>query len=360
VGLVRRTVGTREIGMRENRIFISYRRSQEANAIRLHAHLSKRFGEHRVFRDDATIRPGEDYAERIMSEVSKCSIMLALIGPDWLGTAAIVGRKSINNAEDWIRREIEQALQQNTWIVPVLVDGAKMPRHRDLPQSLRPFAWRHAYTLSSAGFDHDVERLIQELEQGFEVPAEEWRLDLQSSEGSSSTFRLSSGNRQHLIKVSLTNFGKSAIYVDGQVMPAGSSARITGRAVPLPSLSRVGRPQATIKVEALNWASVYLENAVARYCVILEIDDQVVRYESREYDRARERQNRNRLRREEVRKKASGSMERASGAITNFLESDTVKQSLREASRDLARDERFKEAVKTGSRVVIDALKRRK
>jgi hypothetical protein len=360
VSLVARKIVKREDGTRENGIFISYRRSQEANAIRLYAHLSKRFGAHRVFRDDATIRPGEDYAERIMSEVSKCGIMLALIGPDWLGTTAVTRRKPINRPEDWVRREIEAALQENAWIVPVLVDEAKMPRPRDLPQSLRPFAWRHAYTLSPASFDRDVERLIQELEGGFEVPREQWRLDLQSGEGSSSTFRLSSGDREHLITVTLTRLGKSAIHVDGEVVPAGYSARIIGRGVPLPTLSRVGRPQATINVEALNWATAYVENAVARYGIVLNIDDQVLRYESKEYDRARERRNRNRLRREQAREKVSGSMERASGAITDFLESDAVKESLRQASRDLARDERVQEAVKSGSRAVMDSLKRHK
>jgi len=350
----------RENGPRDNGIFISYRRSQEASAIRLYGHLSKRFGVHRVFRDDATIRPGEDYAERIMSEVSNCGIMLALIGPDWLGSIAITGRRPITKPDDWIRREIEAALEKNAWIVPVLVDEAKMPRPRDLPQTLRPFAWRHAYTLSPTSFDHDAERLIQELGEGFHVPHDKWWLTLHSSGGESSIFRLSSGSREHFITIYWAKFGKSSIHVDGGLVPAGPSARITGRELPLPALSRVGRPQATIKVEVLNWATAYLEKAAACYCIILKIDDQVVRYESLEYDRARERRNRNRLRREQARKKASASMERVSGAIGDFLESDTAKEYVRQAARELAKDERVKAAFKSGSRSVMDSLKHRK
>ncbi len=199
----------RESGMRKGGIFISYRRSQEANARRLHALLSKRFGEDRVFRDDASITPGEDYRNRIMNEVSKCGVMLALIGPDWLGTTAIARRRQINKPDDWVRREIERALETMTWIIPVLVDGAKMPREDDLPQSLRYLASRHGYALSPAGFDREVERLIQAIEKGYEVPQMEWRLDLQSSEGSSSTFRLWSDNGEHQLTISFTKLRKS-------------------------------------------------------------------------------------------------------------------------------------------------------
>src|SRR5216683_1079965 len=136
--------------------------------------------------------------------------------------------------------------------------------------------------------------------------------------------------------------------------PAGS----TDKKIPLAALGSVFGPVATIMVETLNWATVVLENTVARYRIILEIDDQILRYESNEYSRAQERRNRNQLRREQVMKRASDSLERASGPVINYLESDSFKESLREASRNLARDERVKEALKSGSRAIKDALKR--
>ena len=84
-----------------------------------------------------------------------------------------------------------------------------MPREDDLPQSLRYLASRHGYALSPAGFDREVERLIQAIEKGYEVPQMEWRLDLQSSEGSSSTFRLWSDNGEHQLTISFTKLRKS-------------------------------------------------------------------------------------------------------------------------------------------------------
>ena len=106
MSLARDVIGGRGSGTRKSGIFISYRRSQEDNARRLHALLSTRFGEDRVFRDYASITPGEDYHNRIMNEVSKCGVMLALIGPEWLGATGIPRRRQINKPGDWVRREI--------------------------------------------------------------------------------------------------------------------------------------------------------------------------------------------------------------------------------------------------------------
>ena len=353
MSLARDVIGGRGSGTRKSGIFISYRRSQEDNARRLHALLSTRFGEDRVFRDYASITPGEDYHNRIMNEVSKCGVMLALIGPEWLGATGIPRRRQINKPGDWVRREIEKALETMTWIIPVLVDEAKMPREDDLPQSIRYLASRQGYVLSPDGFDREVGRLIHAIEKGYEVPQEEWRLDLQSSEGSSSTFRLWSDNREHLITISFTKLRKSAIYVDGQEAATEFTAGITSNKIPLAALGSVFGSAATIMVETLNWATVVLESTIARYRIILEIDDQILKYESEEYSRAREKRNRNQLRREQV-------MKQASDSVKDFLESDSFKEALRGASRDLAKDERVKEAVKSGSRAVVDALKRHK
>jgi hypothetical protein len=218
--------------------------------------------------------------------------------------------------------------------------------------------------IGSDGFDQEVGRLIQAIEKGYEVPQNEWRLDPQASQGSTSTFRLWSHDSEHLITISFMKLRSGSIYVDGQeaatefstFTPAGT----TGRKIPLEALGSVFGPVATIMVETLNWATVVLESTVARYRIVLEIDDQILKYESREYSQAQERWNRNRLRREQAMKRASDSLDRASAPVMEFLESDTVKESLRDASRQIARDERVQEAIKSGSRAVINALKRHK
>jgi hypothetical protein len=52
-------------------------------------------------------------------------------------------------------------------ILPILVEGAQMPRSEHLPESLHSFSRRNALPISlTADFDHHMnERLIPELDQ---------------------------------------------------------------------------------------------------------------------------------------------------------------------------------------------------
>ena len=70
--------------------------------------------------------------------LSDNKVMIAVIGPKWLGGRGKDARINANN--DPVRIELETALQQRMRIIPVLVSGATMPRASDLPQSLRGFA----------------------------------------------------------------------------------------------------------------------------------------------------------------------------------------------------------------------------
>src|SRR5215469_5399031 len=142
-------------------IFISYRREESAaNAGRLYDRLSDQFGESRVFMDVDSIAIGADFTEAIIGAVSGCDILLALIGRDWLTITDSTGERRIDNPEDWVRLEIETALQRDIRVVPVLVDGAALPRAGDLPPSLRALVRRQALELTHAGFRSEVSRLI--------------------------------------------------------------------------------------------------------------------------------------------------------------------------------------------------------
>lgn len=346
---------------RKRNIFISYRRDQAAGiAGRLSDHLSRHFGEDQVFMDVTAILPGSDFSLKIMSAVSKCGVMLVLIGPNWLRTASITRRKRIDKSDDWVRMEIETALQQGIWIVPVLIDGADMPRPGDLPQSLLPLTRRQAFKLSNSGFRDEVERLIQAVEQGYEVPQEKWQLSMESFIESKANFRLASDSREHRITIGLTNRGLSTIGVDGQSIATGfTSAGIIGREIALEALSRQFGPVATIKIDVLNPAASYVKKAPAAFRVVLRIDDQILKYETEKYDRSLERQSRNQL---QVRR-TSGRLQRASGNVINYLESDEFKEALSHALVDslmrsyneLRKNEALKSAIKESLK---DALKR--
>jgi hypothetical protein len=75
---------------------------------------------------------GIDFREQIQQAVAKNNIMLALIGPKWIG-AKRAGIYRIREELDPIRIEVESALHQGIPLIPVLVSGAVMPKSSVLP-----------------------------------------------------------------------------------------------------------------------------------------------------------------------------------------------------------------------------------
>jgi TIR domain-containing protein len=149
-----------------SKIFISYRRHDtEGFAGRLFDQLSIHFGEQQIFMDIDTIEAGEDFIEVIEQAVSSCSVMIAVIGPRWLTSVDGEGRRRLDNPEDFVRVEISTALQRNIRVVPVLVQGASIPKSTQLPEVLAKLARRNAFELSSTRWKYDVERLILIIEK---------------------------------------------------------------------------------------------------------------------------------------------------------------------------------------------------
>jgi hypothetical protein len=153
-------------GPRHCGIFISYRREETAGqAGRLYDRLSGRFGTDRVFMDVDSIAFGLDFTQAITEAVSRCAILLALIGRDWPTATDSRGRRRIDDPDDFVRVEIEAALARDIPVVPVLVEGAALPEAGDLPPGLRPLVRRQALGLSHAGFGAEVSRLIAAIDQ---------------------------------------------------------------------------------------------------------------------------------------------------------------------------------------------------
>lgn len=145
------------------RVFISYRREDSASyADYLFACLRAEVPDVRVFRDSDTLQPGMVFAEKIAETVAACDVLLAVIGKKWLG-AKENGERRIDREDDWVRLEVAAALNQQKWVIPCLVGGAKMPRKEDLPPDLAKLVMRHGVTLSPNGLRRDAEDLIEIL-----------------------------------------------------------------------------------------------------------------------------------------------------------------------------------------------------
>jgi hypothetical protein len=123
-------------------IFISYRRTDsEGITGRIYDHLCARFGASRVFMDVESILPGLDFREVLKSAVARCDILLAIIGREWL-PAEREGSRRLANPDDYVRIEIETALERNIPVVPTLIATAPMPSADALPASLSALVHR--------------------------------------------------------------------------------------------------------------------------------------------------------------------------------------------------------------------------
>jgi serine/threonine protein kinase len=151
------------------RIFISYRRQDTAfPAGWLFDRLADHYGGGQVFKDVDSIESielGDDFAELITRAVGSCEVLLALIGDRWLTITDEGGRRRLDDPHDFVRLEIEAALERNVRVIPVLVGGARMPRADELPDSLARLVRRQALELRPARFESDTRRLLKVLDE---------------------------------------------------------------------------------------------------------------------------------------------------------------------------------------------------
>lgn len=144
-----------------NKIFISYRRDDSAGySGRLADRLALTFGVEQIFRDFEDIHPGQNFAESIHANLSGADVFLVMIGPRWLQISDDTGQRRLDNPEDFVRREIEIALQRGIQIIPILINAAQMPRTSDLPASIATLNYRQAVELSDSRWEQDVDKLI--------------------------------------------------------------------------------------------------------------------------------------------------------------------------------------------------------
>ncbi len=156
--------------MSEN-IFISYRREDSQGFARaIYTSISNKIDRRNIFMDVDTIEPGLDFVDAIEKAIGQCSVLIAIIGPKWLGKTG-EGKARIDDPDDYIRVEIASALKRGILVIPVLVEEAKMPSSEVLPDDLKPLVRRNALPLSHQRFNADMDKL-EEMLWKF-VPSEE-------------------------------------------------------------------------------------------------------------------------------------------------------------------------------------------
>jgi hypothetical protein len=128
---------------------------------------------------------GTDFRSHIRETLQEAGVLIAVIGRNWLGADA-AGNARIQEKTDPVRVEIETAIEHHTPIIPILVEGAKMPQSVELPPGFGNFAFLNAPEIASGrDFRPHMNRLIGAIDRilspGADVKTsatKPWRVDV--------------------------------------------------------------------------------------------------------------------------------------------------------------------------------------
>jgi hypothetical protein len=171
------------------RVFISYRRADTGAASRQLAEaLTSAFGAGHAFFDVDGIDAGDNWREVIDERLRMVDVLLVVIGRAWVSCAEDHRRRTVSDPfdTDVLRAEVEVALQRDLLVVPVLVDGADMPRREQLARPFRPIVDLEAVELRDTSWHQDVGALATALERRV--------LERRAGDSETETARVSSGN----------------------------------------------------------------------------------------------------------------------------------------------------------------------
>ena len=151
----------------EGSIFISYRRMDSNDVTgRIYDRLISHFGKPTVFKDVDSIGLGSNFRETLENALRECKVVLAIIGDQWVTIQAEDGSRRLDNSEDLVRIEIESALGRRIPLIPVLVQGVRMPPREVLPPSLAKLTdYQGLLVRPDPDFHNDMNRLIKHLDE---------------------------------------------------------------------------------------------------------------------------------------------------------------------------------------------------
>lgn len=139
-------------------VFISYRHGPtEDFALRIYEKLAVEFGPAGVFLDIKNITGGK-FWEPLKEALDRSDVFIAVIGEDWLGARR-------PGEEDWVRKEVDEAIKGNLTIIPVPVRRADMPKKRDIPEIEDLLRWTDVHIPSLVDFEYFMEKIFKIVQE---------------------------------------------------------------------------------------------------------------------------------------------------------------------------------------------------
>ena len=164
-------------------IFINFRTGDGHYAAGLiDERLRAEFGDDNVFRDARSMRPGTDFPPELRRRLEESTVLLAVIGPDWLTIADDAGTRRLDVSSDYVRSELAIALRLRIPVIPVLLDGVSLPAAAELPDDIASLNTRQYLRLRVRDLPQDLDRLVAEL--AVFVPLSKGRPDAASARDS--------------------------------------------------------------------------------------------------------------------------------------------------------------------------------
>ena len=156
-------------------LFISYRAEDGHDAAQsLCARARARFGENRVFMDTSAIRGGTDYPRAIQEALEQCTCMLVIIGPNWLSARDPNSfERRLDQADDWIRREVAQALQRSAGLIPILLHATPNLSEELLPKAIGALANHQSMRMRRDSWERDIDAILATLVEAYGFPVVE-------------------------------------------------------------------------------------------------------------------------------------------------------------------------------------------
>ena len=143
------------------RVFLSYRRRDSKHLTdHLAEWLKARLGKQNVFIDLDDLPVGADFREQLRTKLLGSDLTFVIIGKDWAGSRQ-EARSRLFDADDPVRVEVETALSiSGHRVVPLLIDGARLPTQDELPTSLHALLDRQYFKIDQV---HQLSPIIAKL-----------------------------------------------------------------------------------------------------------------------------------------------------------------------------------------------------
>lgn len=152
-------VNTSSETIRECDVFISYRRDGgDMTAMYFYQALKDRG--YNVFYDLEVLRAGK-FNEALLDSIKSCTDFVVILSPHALDRC--------NDENDWVRREIAEALRSKKNIIPVMLKGFTFPE--TLPEEIDDIRYQNGLSCTTEYFEESINRLCQRYLRSLPISA---------------------------------------------------------------------------------------------------------------------------------------------------------------------------------------------